>query len=163
MKKIVITIIVVTLLISPWVVVNKIKHQTGLSLYCEVPFTINSQKSDTMLINGLIKTHYYPNGSGIGILSSNMHFQQRGNNNKISYTAHRNTRFTYEQSHSYITTHTQEMHPAYGESIPEPLANEYIFPSFKKGFNDYYQVEKMANGDMMVSVANMPRLYCHTN
>ncbi|UVC32089.1 hypothetical protein [Pantoea sp. SOD02] len=163
MRKLLIVIATITSLIAPWLVVKRMDQTANLTLNCVVPFTINSQKTNSMLMNGMIKSHYYSNGSGIGILSGNMHYRSKDSNATTSYSLHRNIRFTYQQSHSYVTTHTQEMHPAFGESIPENLADEYIFPSFKKGFNDYYQIHKMANGDMMVSVANMPRLYCHVN
>lgn len=163
MRKVIVFFVLAALLLSPWLIVHKLNQRGKLTLNCQVPFTINSQKANSMLMDGMIKSHYYSNGRGIAILSGNLHFQPQGSSVRSSYTMHRNASFAYQQSHSYITTQTQEMHPAFGESIPDNLANEYIFPTFKAGFNDYYQIQKIANGDMMVSVANMPRLYCHTN
>ncbi|MCE0811553.1 hypothetical protein [Buttiauxella sp. S04-F03] len=162
MKKVLLSILVLVLLVAPWLVVRHLDAHSSLAFYCQVPYAINSQKDDNMLLKGSIKTHYYANGSGIGILSGTMQYQAREGDKPALYTIHRNTRFNWKVSHSYITTHTDSMHPAFGENIPATLAEEFIFPSFKTKFNDYYQIEKIANGDSIVSVANMPRLYCHS-
>ncbi|OAT23924.1 hypothetical protein M977_00214 [Buttiauxella gaviniae ATCC 51604] len=162
MKRILSVFILAVLLLSPWLVALKLDKRNGVELYCQVPYVLNSDKENSMQLKGTIKTHYYPDGSGIGILSGNMRYLAQGSSKPVNYTIHRNTRFSYQLDHSYITTHTKSMHPAYGENIPDAVANEYIFPSFKDHFKDYYQIQRTSNGDMIVSVANMPRLYCHT-
>lgn len=161
MKKALLSMLVLGLLVAPWLVVRHLEAHSNLAFFCQVPYAINSQKENKMQLKGTIKTHYYANGSGIGILSGVMHYQAQGSDKPTLYTIHRNTRFDWKANHSYITTHTESMHPAFGENIPQALADEFIFPSFKTDFNDYYQVEKIGNGDRIVSVANMPRLYCH--
>lgn len=162
MKKVVIGLIALLLLAAPWWVIHTLQKKKVLSLYCQVPYVINSQKEDSMLLKGSIKTHYYPNSKGIGILSATMQFRAKDSDEVKNYTVNRNITYSYQLMDSYIVTKTDEMHLGYGNNLPEKLESEFVFPLFKKDYNDYFQVHQMANNDIMVSVASMPRLYCHS-
>lgn len=161
MKKTFIALAALLLLALPWWVVSMLQKKTTLSLYCQVPYVINSNKEDSMLLKGSIKTHYYPNSKGIGILTGTMQFRAKGSDEIKNYTISRNTSYTYHLMDSYIITKTNEMHLGYGDNLPPTLEGEFLFPIFKKDYNDYFQFQRMANNDIMVSVASMPRLYCH--
>jgi hypothetical protein len=163
MKKSLIISLSVVLLAAPWAGVWYKSKNSNLSLYCLIPYTLASDKNDNdMQLKASIKVHYYPSGSGIGLLGGNMKFTPKEGAGTQQYTVNRNSAFTYTLNNGYVVAKTYNIHAQYGEDVPKTLSDQYLFPSFKDNASDYYQLQKMANGDMMISVGNMPRLYCQS-
>lgn len=163
MKKLFLGLIVLALLLAPWLVSALYKKTNqGAELYCEVPYVIHSLKKQSMLLKGNIKVHYYTDGTGIAILTGAMYFREKEDSALKIYMVNRTSSLLYQIKNSYLVTHTEEVHPGYGENLPSKLENEFIFPVFKPNHKDYFQHQSLPNGDIIVSSAGMPRLYCHT-
>lgn len=162
MKKKVMVTLLVSLNIAPWLALFTFSPQPKLDLYCQVPFNINIVKQQSITLQGAIKTHYYGDRSAISFISGNLVQYQNDGSEEASWRINRRAEFTYQMNKNYLHSYTHEVHPAFGDNLPHALAEAYLFPTYKTQHRDYYQLSRLDNDDVILSVAGMPRLYCHT-
>ncbi|MCE0798964.1 hypothetical protein LVQ77_01415 [Buttiauxella sp. S04-F03] len=162
MKKKAVVSLFITLNIAPWLALFALSPKSELDLYCQVPFNIRIEKQQSVKLQGAIKTHYYADRSAISFISGNLVQLQEDGSTEAIWRINRRAEFTWYMNQNYLHSITHEVHPAFGDNLPHSLAEAYLFPTYKVQHRDYYQLSRLANDDVIVSVAGMPRLYCHS-
>lgn len=160
-KKILITVFV-SINIAPWLALFSFQDKTGLDLYCQVPFEIKIEKQQPVTLQGTIKTHYYPDRTAISFISGYLVKPTQVESEQTHWRINRRAEFSYQLAGDYLYSFTHQVHPAFGDNLSTPLAETYLFPTYKTQHRDYYQLTRLENQDVIVSIAGMPRLYCHS-
>lgn len=162
MNKKILASVFVTLNVAPWLALFSYPAKTGLELYCSVPFEIKIVKQQSITLQGTIKTHYYPDRTAISFISGGLVQTATQLSGEKHWRINRRAELNYHLAEGYLHSLTQQVHPAFGDNLPQSLAETYLFPTYKKQHRDYYQLARLDNNDVIVSMAGMPRLYCHS-